>query len=264
MGGMKLLNYSWEVKMKHNHCNGKQTIFIAFILLSIILVGCAAPATPEPVIVPVTGNQQPTAVPATPLPVIAPAESESNSVLSLPDGSKIVIRPKTQVEVISFPNEKSPDVDIILKLVQGDLLVLPNPDSGKWFSVQNAEGNMARVVGCGMVVSVDPVSKDFGMKCIGGNCELGLDSKNMFPVNVNESWVIQQGALHGPTPVDMAQLDKLYDGQLPAACPANIPIPVTGGEVTPTLPPTQQVDIGATATAACKDFKSKFPRTPCP
>jgi hypothetical protein len=250
--------------MEHKYCNGKLPIFIAFILLTFILAGCTAPATPEPVIVPVTGNQPPTAIPPTPLPVIAPVESESNSIMVLPDGSKIVIRPKTQVEVISFPNEKSPEVEITLKLVQGDILVLPNPDSGNWFSVQNTEGNMARVVGCGMTVSVDRVSKDFGMKCIGGNCELGLDANNMFPVNVNEAWTIQKGALGGPTPMDMAQLDKLYDGQLPSSCPASIPIPVTGGEITPTLPPTPKADIGATATAACKDFKSKFPRTPCP
>jgi hypothetical protein len=246
--------------MEHKHCIGILSFIIAFSILSLIFAGCAAPATTEPVIVPVTGNQ-PTVIAPTLLPVIVPVESERNSILSLPDGSKIIFQPKTKVEVISFPNVNSTDVDITIKLIQGDILVIPNPESDKWFSVQNSDGNIAQVNGCGMSVSADQSTKDFGMNCIGGNCMLGMDSKNLFAVNINEAWAIQQGALHGPTPINQSHLEELYAGQLPT-CP--LTIPVTGEEITPTLPQTLIGDIGATATASCKDFKSRFPGTPCP
>lgn len=60
---------------------------------------------------------------------------------------------------------------------------------------------------------------------------------------------------------------------LPAACPATPDLRVvcppsgfcpTSAACPPTATPPPTADLGATATAACADFQSKFPGTPCP
>ena len=60
---------------------------------------------------------------------------------------------------------------------------------------------------------------------------------------------------------------------VPAACPATPDLQVvcplivvcdTPEPCPPTATPPPTPDLGATATAACGDFRSKFPGTPCP
>jgi hypothetical protein len=246
--------------MDRQRLSGKLSFIIVFTIFAFIIASCTSPAATEPAILPVTGNQ-PTIIVATPLLDVATDDSSRNSVLAFMDGSIFILRPGTIIKELPSLNDNSNKNEVQFELTKGEVLILPNIESGKWISIQNSDGNGTRVKGCGMDVSIDPITNDFDMTCIGGSCELGLDVKNMFSVNANESWSVQKGELHGPEPINQMQLETLYSDQIPS-CP--LYIPVTGGEVTPTLPPTINANIGATATSACKNFKSKFPGTPCP
>jgi hypothetical protein len=159
--------------------------------------------------------------------------------------------------MFSFNNADGSEGENLLLLTQGEILVLPNQDSTKWMTVLNSDGSIARIKGCAMVVSADPSAKEFKMGCLGGTCEFGLNVDHLSPMDVEKSLVIKNGSIGSPEDIDLAGLQKIFDQQIPE-CPA---IPVTGIEETPA---PAQVDVGATATASCRDFKSRFPGTPCP
>ena len=244
--------------MKQNFKSHSIVVIAAvFILVILLLMSCSPAATPVPQAIPVTGAQPEVVVP-TIAPTEAPKPVTKNPVLVLPDGSKIILWPDTKAEVVKYPlTEKESDIEI--NLSQGELLVIPDLESGNQFTVKSPEGAIARLNGCAMIVTMDVVDQAFGLVCVGGNCSMGKSEADLFTVQNDESWLYKNKQFVGPATINLVDLQKAYNDYLPV-CPLSIP--VTGGQITETPRPTP--NIAASATASCSDFKRKFPGTPCP
>jgi hypothetical protein len=214
--------------------------FIVISLLLVSLTGCATPTpTPETVL---------------PTQVIPPALS----VLNLPDGSQIVLK--------SFSEIKTGSGDTLIK--SGEILVVSLLPSGSWFTVVNPRGFVGHVTadpskpGAIMLVTYNDVTGKFTVVCIQGICEFGPDADHLAGVPYSgEGSLDLTGKQEGPAGIDLAQIIELYgkyiqDGLFAPTAVVSTP--------TPAEPPTSTPDIGATATAACADFHSKFALTPCP
>ena len=105
-----------------------------------------------------------------------------------------------------------------------------------------------------MMVSVDPKTKDFGMKCLGSECEAINAKGEKFKVNIYQGWSFVNGIFRGPEVIRLDELKKTFGDYLPACIEA---IPVTGGL-------GAEATINAQATDSCGAFQSQFPGTPCP
>jgi hypothetical protein len=217
-----------------------------------------------------------------------PTPAEKSSVMVFPDGSKIVLRPEANVEVIMLAGINPEISEIRVRLIQGEILVVPKLAPGNWFTVINPGGYIARIDGCAMVVSNsvvmggNAVSGSFEVKCIAGRCEFGPDANHLFAVANNENGVSQVSFDGSSAGFDLEQLKAIYGLDFPDCTQY---VPITGGEA-PTPQPTQQValqatpqpttgstsqpglqpsvDFAATATQNCLDFQANFPSTPCP
>lgn len=185
-----------------------------------------------------------------------------NSIFTLQDGSKVILKPDARVKILTQPGNPAGSLEVTLQIDHGEVMVIPNPDSGNWFTVLSSKLYVARSQGCAMVVNFDEMADAFEMKCIGGTCEAGSDLDHITQVPGNKAWLFQRGNYLKLNDIDYVQLAKDYSDFIPV-CVADAqqepPIPVTGGET-----PSPEVDFAATATAACSAFHSKFPATPCP
>jgi hypothetical protein len=233
-------------------------IFAVILVFAMVVSACTAKSTWTP---PPTTPPLPVPLADTPVPPSIPVTGPQNSVFTLSDGSKIILKPDADVKVMTLPGIPAASTEVMLQINHGEIMVIPNPDSKNWFTVLSSKLNVARIQGCAMVVNFDEMSGDYGMKCIGGKCEAGVKMDTVFQVPTNMELLFQGGIYQDPTDVDFAKLTEEYGDVIPA-CVAEAeiqPIPVTGGE-TPTVAP----DFGATATSVCSDFHKKFPATPCP
>jgi hypothetical protein len=224
-------------------------IINAILLIVLVVMTLNRPPAAAPLPIPVTGNE---VVADTPVPV--KETNPANSFVTLLDTTKLELRPGTKIEVVS---EASDSKETIVNLLEGEMLVMANPDSLGWLTIQTPKGYTARIQGCTMVVSYSPSSDNFGMDCISGVCELGPSEDKYLAADTGLFIEYQAGKLMFPQPIDEAKLAENFSSDY-KQCVLPEPIPVTGGEA------TLEPDFGATATASCKDFQSKFPATPCP
>lgn len=221
----------------------------AILLIILVVMTLKRPPAAVPLPIPVTGNEV-----AADTPVPAKEVKPGNTMITLLDSTKLELRPGTKIEIISETSEVK---ETIVMLLEGEMLVMANPDSLGWTTVQTPKGYTTRIKGCSMVVSYAPVADNFGMDCISGQCELGPSADKYLPADTGLSIGYIAGKQTFPQPIDEAGLAEKFSSEY-KQCVLPEPIPVTGGEVTP-VP-----DFGATATVACNDFHSKFPATPCP
>lgn len=249
-------------------------LVIAFLLIA--ATGCQSSAATTAVPLPVTGGESdPT---STPKPIDSVAPIIPNTLIMLPDGSKIILKPGAKIEILSQPGIPASSTSIVVNLMQGEILALPNLESKVMFSVQSSDGYGAQIQGCGMTVKIDTKSDLFEMQCIGGSCEIGANSANMVEAGVNKVWKLIAGILAEPVAVDFKQLALDYPEGLPACvADSELLIPETGGSAptatstpvavtkTPTviIPQTGGNSLSLTATAACAQWLQQFPSTPC-
>jgi hypothetical protein len=219
------------------------------LLIILVVMTLNRPPAAVPLPIPVTGNE---VMADTPVP--AEAAKPGNTFVTLLDSTKLELLPGTKIEVVSETGDSG---ETIIRLLEGEMLVMANPDSLGWLTVLTPKGYTARIQGCTMVVSYSPAADDFGMDCISGTCELGASVDKYLAADTGLFLQYLAGKLSFPQPIDEAALADKFSSEY-QQCVLAEPIPVTGGESTPV------VDFGATATAVCNDFHSRFPATPCP
>ncbi len=264
---------SGEFDMFTNLRIGKM-LMSALLLITILIAatGCTAKnaATATPLPLPVTGNDivEPT---STPMPVVmADPVIPPNTIITLPDGSQIILKPGARVEILSQPGIPVDSLSIVVKLLEGEIMALPNLEDEGTFTVLNSKGYEAQIQGCAMVVNNDAAADAFMMQCIGGFCKMGLDSASLSDAAANQVWKFISGKLADPMPVDFDQLLLDYPEGLPdCVAEAEFAIPVTGGGMEPTTTPTVIIprtggnSVSLTATAACAAQLLINPATPC-
>jgi hypothetical protein len=215
-----------------------------FIVISLILITLSACATPTP------SQGQPT-----------PVSPPSLSVLNLPDGSQIVLKSFTEIKIGSG--------DTLIK--SGEALVVSLLPAGSWFTVVNPRGFIGHVTadpnkpGAIMLVTYDDVTGKFSVVCIQGICELGPDAGHLTGIPYSSEGSLDLiGKLNGPASIDLTQIIALYGKYIQVGLIGPTAVVSTPTPTNPAVPPTSTPDIGATATAACANFHSKFALTPCP
>lgn len=231
-------------------------VTIVFLLIS--LTGCGKPTwTPPP-----TSTSMPTAT-DTPTPAPTTVVITENSVVTLPDGSIVVLKPGAEVEISELPGLTEDAVEVKILILKGEILVAPAQSNPDWLSVISTKGYVARIKGCAMIVSFSEVKDSFELQCIGGECEIGKDEDHLISAATNKTWLYQGGIYFEPTSIDFSKIYKLYGKIIPACVKAAELMPVTGS--TPlVVTPSTTADTAATATAACAEFNMLFPATPCP
>lgn len=237
---------------------------ILIILILTLLTGCSGKPTWTP---PPTSTRAPT---ATETPTLAATEAvlSENSVVTLPEGSIIIIKPGADVDIAKLPltglpeTQKSDGVSILIS--KGEILVIPNPDSIDWLSVISTTGYVARVKGCGMIVNFNEVKDSFELQCIGAECEIGKDIDHMLSAANNKDWLYQGGIYFEPVDINFENIYTTYGRIIPdcvRTAEKNLVAPTNPAQSrTPSVTP----DIAATGTAACVTFHNLFPATPCP
>jgi len=250
-----------------------KTLFVLFCaaLLLLLAAGCKPKAEETPLPIPETGQSEPEEE------VQPPADpSADNTMIVLPDGTKIILRPQTLIEILEQPGLPEDAKEIVILIEEGEFMVLPNLEEGQWLTVQSPAGHIDRVQGCAMVVHFDGMLT-YEMKCIGGICEFGPSQEDLVDAYANFTWRYQTGELLDPEAIDFEALLERYGEELPECVvdAESLPIPQTGGEEetpTPSLEPTASgtpepsvtPDLDATATESCRLFEQEFPSTPCP
>jgi hypothetical protein len=231
-----------------------------------LLVGCAKetpePTTTESPIQVATSTTAPTAsATATEVPTPTPTPVIPNDVVTLPDGSRIILRPGASIEVLKQPGIPSQSQEILIQLLKGEIMAVSALEGNHWLTIQNPAGVSARFQGCAAVISLDESLGSLELKCLANKCEIGPDAKNYSPAAILFSSIIQKGKLLDPTKFDIVKLAADYEEDYPE-CARQV-VPTT----TPTAtkaPPTATPNNAATATAACAAFHQQFPATPCP
>lgn len=231
---------------------------VTIITLLITLTGCGKPTwTPPP-----TSTALPTAT-DTPTPSPTTAVITESSVITLPDGSLVILKPGAEVEVSEIPGLPEDATEVKILIYKGEILVAPAQSNPGWLNVISTKGYVARINGCAMIVSFSEVKDSFELQCIGGDCEIGKDEDHLLAAASNKSWLYQGGIFFEPTSIDFSKIYTTYGKIIPACVKAAELMPVTGS--TPlVLTPSATADTAATATAACAEFNKLFPSTPCP
>ncbi len=166
-----------------------------------------------------------------------------NNIVRLPDGSEIILGLDSEIELTKIFGHTQGATDHEIILLKGTILVVSNLPEGKWFRVLNPNGHIAQVTGSVMVVGYNPETGIFITACVDGDCELGSDAQALFKVAAEEEgWLDENGNFQEPVEVDMDELRAIYGDKIPEEVP----------------------DLEAEATAACGEFQSQFPGTPCP
>lgn len=234
--------------------------FILIICLSIIsVVGCDLLYTTDTALPP---TQTPFTAPSqTPVPVIP------HSLITLPDGSKIILLPNAKVQILTQPGIPAESEEIAIMLLQGEIMVVPNLAAGQWFTVQKPNGYSARVQGCAMTVNFNDQQNTLYVTCIAGKCEVSPDFTNYRSLTNDLSWSYQGAFPFDPVAIDFEKLFADYNEDIPACVAAeqNQPTPQgTVGTATAESTATATPNLAATATEACSIFHKQFPATPCP
>lgn len=208
--------------------------------------------------------------------------------IRLPDGSEIILGPNSEIELNRIYGLTG-GIEHEILLLRGTILVISQLPEGKWFSVVNPDGHIARVTGSVMEVGYNAETGEFTTKCVNGDCELENDAQALFQIAAKqEGWFDKDGNFLGPFEVDMDELRKTYGDLIPpdgppTETPTNTPTGTatstttgtststsTGTTTTTatglsTTTPTGTPDIRGSATAACATFHKNFPLTPsCP
>jgi hypothetical protein len=218
------------------------------IIILIVLYGCSNVNQQATILVPQTGQTE-----------------AQNTIVALPDGSRIEMLPGSNISV-SLDNSNSP----FITLQDGTMLILSNQGEDNWFTLQTNNGYRAKVKGCSMIVSFSAADQSFGLQCLVGSCVFVMDSTHSFSLDGGKSIAYQNGGLGTPETVNLIELKKIYTSDFEKC----LVVPITGQEeatVTATqaevpvfTATTVPIDLPGTATAACQTFHSKFPATPCP
>jgi hypothetical protein len=209
-----------------------------------------------------------------------------NSVVTFPDGSKIIVRPETSLDVILLAGTTPGNSETRIRLNYGEIMVAPNYETRNWFTVINPGGYIARINGCAMTVSNnviltnDGATGSFEIKCISGLCEFGPDENHLFPISILENATNVVSLENTAEKFDLGLLEAIYGADFPncagyvpptteelasqlnqqaEAEPQSTPMP---SATQPILQPTG--NFAATATASCLEFMDNFPGTPCP
>lgn len=232
-------------------------------IVTVLFLGFATGCNLRP-----TWTPPPTSTPAptltdTPTPSATAVVISENSIVTLKDGSFIILRSSAAVEVKALAGTSGePDREQIL-ITKGEIMVVPVSTSSDWLTVVSTEGHVAKIKGCAMTVNFNPVKDSFGLGCIGGECEIGKDAEHMITASSNKDWLYQGGIYFEPTNIDFNELVKFYGSIIPDC--VKISEYSTYTVSTPlTLTPTETPDISATSTASCATFRKIFPATPCP
>lgn len=238
--------------------------FIAASLLLMLLVGCGketpAPTATEPPTQAATFTTAPTATVTevqtpTPTPVIP------NDVVTLPDGSRIILRPGARIEILKQPGIPAQSQEIVIQLLEGEIMAVSALKGSNWLTIQDPAGISARFQGCAAVFNVDETLGSFELKCLADKCEIGLDTKNYSPAAILYSSILQKGELLDPTKFDIVKLAADYAEDYPECAKQVVP---TATPTATKAPPTATPNKAGTATKACEAFHQQFPATPCP
>ncbi len=233
---------------------------LVVIVVFLFLTGCGNKATWTP---PPTSTPQPTAT-DTPTPSPTADIISENSVITLPDGSLVILKSGAEVMISSLPNLPVDSTEVNLLIKKGEILVVPATTSPDWLRVVSTKGYVARVKGCAMIVTFNEVKDSFGLSCIGGECEIGKDKDHMISAANNKEWLYQGGIYFEPTSIDYDMIYKSYGRVIPACVRAAESNVVQATNPPQTLTPLAISAADVTATAACETFHDIFPATPCP
>lgn len=232
-----------------------QKSICAFMVLVVLLLSACSFFTTSPTPPPDTA---PTPVSETPTEEILPTTTASvmgTSIVQFPDGSAITLFADSLIDIITIL-DLVPDVPAHgITLQKGHIIVNSQLPEGLWFSVVNPFNFVALVTGSIMELAFDPDTGLYIMDCKEGTCKMWVDNENLFDVLEQQQGCMDKtGNFFGPF-VDVA-FDELAD-----LCQNYIPIetPTPEGQQ-----PSATPDIRASATAACEEFASEFPGTPCP
>ncbi|MBM3152838.1 MAG: FecR domain-containing protein [Chloroflexi bacterium] len=196
--------------------------------------------------------------PSTSQPVESPIwiySQGGQTCFQLPDGSQVFLDPYTQVKINKAVGVTAGAISNELFLFKGRISIRSLLPAGQWFIVFSPEGfigQVERTTEALLELSYDPVARSFMVACGQGNCLLGTNASNLtllalqtlngFDGAGNQiGWV---PTVATPPPADCLEI------------PAATPTPAPSETPTPDLP--------GTATAACQQFESQFPGTPCP
>jgi hypothetical protein len=225
---------------------------LAISSVVLLLAGCSSTPTPATQEEPSALSQ---ATETSPPPIdIAP------SIVRLPDGSEISMESDTYIEILKVDGLPSDDSGHEIMLHRGEISVESQLPQGKWFTVVNRDYYYARVTGSIFIVFYDPDSGQFMIECVNGDCEMGPDLQNIVGLLEGQMGCLdEEGNFFGPySDIDFEELSEVcVFSEQPET-------PTTTYTETSTPEPSGTLDDEATATAACKDFESQFPGTPCP
>lgn len=193
-------------------------------------------------------------------PMVVKYETGQNYI-RLPDGSEIILGLNSEIELNKVFGLTRGASEHEVLLLRGTILVISRLPEGRWFTVINPDGYIARVTGSVMVVGYDAETGQFITDCVEGDCELGPDAQTLFQLAADDQgWLDENGNFQGPFEVDMEELRTTYGEAIPTEPPdTETPEPDTE---TPE-PDTETPDAEAAATAACEEHLSQFPLTPC-
>jgi len=245
----------FEPHKKHNatiiHRRIPTSFLITFLLIGSILAGCSPTATPTTEVAPPETTQTPDEG--------EPANESFPSIVRLPGGSEISLEPDTYLEIIRVSDLSPGDSGHEVMLHRGKIEVDSKLPGGIWFTVYNRDYYFARVTGSTMSVLYDMITKQFLVSCDEGTCELGLNGEASQTLETNQQGCIDEfGNFIGP--FDDVDFDDLSELCVFEPQETETPTATETGTPTPSLTPASE----ETATAACVDFESQFPGTPCP
>ncbi len=225
------------------------------------------------------------------------------SVLNLPDGSNIIPREGAEIGIIMLAQLTGGMAENLAAIENGEALVVSQLPPGAWFTVTTPKGFIARVSstldapGGTMLINYDPSNGKLTLGCIRGICQLGPDLEHLEILSATKmGWLDHIGKYTGPSDVEMSSVESIYGDQLRFIVKGAFAPPISStseAKITPTsINETQAVNetstvnpkpvgtdlptlspdgttttlpgFAATATATCKQFKLKYPATPCP
>jgi len=241
---------------------GRAVLIFSVLLLLATLLGCSA--------APPTISESPTSVASEiPLPAEAPIFIRNDvgvAFIRLPDGSEIYLSEYTDIELITVAGLTMGATEDEIVIHRGQIAVNSHLPAGKWFTIKNPNGFIARVTGSTIVVTYSPETGQFNAACVEGDCQMGPEIQQLLQVAADaEGWLDQDGNFNGPFEVNLEELEATYGSWIvptEEATPTYTSSPQMASE-TP-LPYTQTPNAAATATSACATFRAQFPGTPCP
>jgi hypothetical protein len=234
--------------------NNQISIFYLLAISSAVLLLAGCSSTPTP-----ATQEEPSALSKT-IETSPPPIDLAPSIVRLPDGSEIIMEADAYIEILRVDGLSSGESGHEIMLHRGQISVESLLPQGEWFTVVNRDYYYARVTGSIFIVFYDPVSDQFMIECVSGDCEMGPDLQNIVGLVAGQMGCLdEEGNFFGPySDIDFEELSEVcVFSEQPET-------PTATHTETSTPEPSGTPDDEATATAACKDFESQFPGTPCP